>query len=66
LNRHNYRVIVLRDGVCPPGTKEYPDTLDSANPEGGWMRFVMLRLIETNIGYTTPTAEFLSAGAEIR
>ncbi len=60
-HEHNYRVIVLRDGVCPPGTKEYPDTLDATNPEGGWMRFVTLRLIETNLGYTTTTAEFLSA-----
>jgi nicotinamidase-related amidase len=60
-HEHNYRVIVLRDGVCAAGTKEYPDTLDPNNPEGGWMRFVMLRLIETNIGYTTLSAELISA-----
>jgi nicotinamidase-related amidase len=58
---HNYRVIVLRDGVCPPGTKEYPDTLDPANPEGGWMRFTLLRLIETNIGYTSTAPELIRA-----
>ena len=32
---HSFRVIVLRDCVCPPGAKEYPDTLDAGNPEGG-------------------------------
>lgn len=58
---HNYRVIVLRDGVCPPGTKEYPDTIDPSNPEGGWMRYVTLRLIESNIGYTSTAADFIDA-----
>jgi nicotinamidase-related amidase len=58
---HDYRVIVLRDGVCPPGTKEFPDTLDPANPEGGWTRYVVLRLIEDNLGYTATCADFARA-----
>jgi nicotinamidase-related amidase len=58
---HNYRAVVLRDFVCPPGTKEYPDTLDVSNPEGGWMRFVVLRLIETNIVYTATSQAFAQA-----
>jgi len=62
-HEHNYRVVVLRDCVCPPGTKEYPDTLDDRHPEGGWMRHVMLRLIETNIGYTSTAADFIRSCA---
>lgn len=60
-HEHNYRVIVLRDGTCPLGTKEYPDTLDPENLEGGWMRFVLLRLIESNLGYTTTSTELFTA-----
>jgi nicotinamidase-related amidase len=58
---HNYRAIVLRDCTCPAGTKEFPDTLDPANPEGGWVRFVLQRMIETNEGYTATSAEFVRA-----
>jgi nicotinamidase-related amidase len=47
---HNYRVIMLRD--CT-NSFEFPDTLDSDNPEGGWLRFVFLRIYETDIGYTS-------------
>lgn len=60
--RHrNYRVIMLRDCTTPPGAGEFPDTLDPANPEGGWMRFAFIRQFETNIGYTSTSAEFIRA-----
>jgi nicotinamidase-related amidase len=49
---HNYRVVLLRDCTTPPGDGEFPDTRDSTNAEGGWMRFVFLRQFETNIGYS--------------
>lgn len=59
---HNYRVIMLRD--CT-NTGEFPDTLDSGNPEGGWMKFVFVRIYETDIGYTSTSHEldeaFISA-----
>src|SRR5262249_6504569 len=58
---HNYRVILLRDCTTPPGSGEFADTLDTANPEGGWMRFVFLRQFETNIGYTSTSSEFTRA-----
>lgn len=61
----NYRVVALRDCVCPPGTKEYQDTLDASNPEGGWMRFAVLRLIETNVGYTSTSQAFVQACAAL-
>lgn len=62
--RHrNYRVILLRDCTTPPGQGEFPDTLDPANPEGGWMRFVFLRQFETNIGYTSTSGELVQAFA---
>ena len=57
----NYRVVLLRDCTCPPGAGEDPDTLDPGNPEGGWMRFVFLRVFETVIGYTSTSAEFIAA-----
>ncbi len=63
---HNYRVIVLRDCVCPAGTREYADTLDARNPEGGWMRFAVLRLIETNVGYTATALALVQAAAASR
>ena len=59
--RKNYRVVMLRDCTCPPGAGEYPDTLDAENPEGGWMRFVFLRMFETLIGYTATSADFIAA-----
>jgi nicotinamidase-related amidase len=60
--RHqNYRVILLRDCTTPPGSGEFPDTRDSANPEGGWMRFVFLRQFETNVGYTSTAEAFIQA-----
>ncbi|MGX4584457.1 isochorismatase family protein [Paenibacillus chitinolyticus] len=46
---HNYRVEMLRD--CTDSF-EFPDTRDANNPEGGWLRFVFLRMYETDIGYT--------------
>lgn len=60
--RHNnYRVIMLRDCTTPPGQGEFPDTIDPANPEGGWMRFAFIRQFETNIGYTSTSEEFIRA-----
>jgi ureidoacrylate peracid hydrolase len=49
----NYRVIVLRDCVR---TFEFPETRD-----GEWANFMAIRQIETNIGYTATSAEFLAA-----
>lgn len=64
-HEHNFRAIVLRDGVCPPGTKEYPDTVDAESAEAGWMRFVLLRLIESNLGYTSTAAAWGAACGEL-
>jgi nicotinamidase-related amidase len=55
---HNYRVVMLRDCTY---SAEYPDTVDPNNPEGGWLRFVMLRNFEHIIGYTSTSAEFVEA-----
>jgi nicotinamidase-related amidase len=49
----NYRVIALRDAIR---TKEYPETAD-----GGWANFMAVRFIESNVGYTTTTADFMRA-----
>jgi ureidoacrylate peracid hydrolase len=49
----NYRVIVLRDSVR---TMEFPDTRD-----GEWANFMAIRQIETNVGYTSTSDEFLAA-----
>ncbi len=58
---HNYRVIMLRDCTCPPGTKEFQDTLDAGISEGGWVRFVLLRMFETNEGYTSTSGGLIDA-----
>lgn len=58
---HNYRVILLRDCTCPPGSIESAETQDAGNPEGGWTRFVFLRWFEQLVGYTSTSAEFLAA-----
>lgn len=49
----NYRVVVLRDAV---GTTEYPET-----KRDGWATFMAIRFIETNVGYTASTDEFIAA-----
>ena len=49
----DYRVVVLRDAIR---TVEYPETR-----EGGWANFMAVRFIESNIGYTTTTEEFIAA-----
>lgn len=49
----NYRVIVLRDCIA---TEEYPETA-----EGGWVNFVAVRFIETSIGYTSTSKDFIQA-----
>lgn len=48
-----YRVIVLRDATR---TFEYPETRD-----GEWANFIAIRYIETNVGYTATTADYLAA-----
>lgn len=49
----NYRVVVLRDAIR---TNEYPET-----EEGEWANFIAVRFIESNVGYTTTTDEFIAA-----
>lgn len=49
----NYRVVVLRDATH---TNEYPET-----EAGGWANFLAIRFIESSVGYTTTTAEFIDA-----
>jgi nicotinamidase-related amidase len=49
----NYRVIVLRDSI---GTVEEPETA----PEE-WAGFMATRFIETNVGYTTTSADWVAA-----
>jgi nicotinamidase-related amidase len=54
----DYRVIVLRDAIR---TKEYPET-----EEGGWANFMAVRFIESNVGYTATTDDFLAACDELQ
>lgn len=49
----NYRVVALRDCIA---TAEFPETA-----EGGWANFLAVRFIETAIGYTSTSEEFLQA-----
>lgn len=49
----DYRVIVLRDATY---TKEYPET-----EEGQWANWMAIRFIESNVGYTATTDEFIAA-----
>ena len=49
----DYRVIVLRDGTH---TSEYPET-----EEGQWANFMAIRFIESNVGYTATTDDFIAA-----
>jgi nicotinamidase-related amidase len=49
----NYRVIVLRDGIS---TGEFPET-----EAGQWSNFLAVRFIETAIGYTATTEDFVRA-----
>jgi ureidoacrylate peracid hydrolase len=51
----NYRVIVLRDAIY---TTEYPET-----KSGGWANFLAIRYIETNVGYTATTDDFIKSCA---
>ena len=48
-----YRVIVLRDATR---TFEYPET-----QEGGWANFIAIRYVETNVGYTALTDDYIAA-----
>lgn len=49
----NYRIVALRDGVI---TNEYPETKADA-----WASFMAIRQIETAVGYTITTSQFISA-----
>ena len=49
----DYRVIVLRDATR---TTEYPET-----KEGEWANFMAIRSIESNVGYTATTDDFIAA-----
>jgi ureidoacrylate peracid hydrolase len=49
----DYRVVVLRDATH---TMEYPET-----QEGGWANFIAVRHIESNVGYTITTDDFIAA-----
>ncbi len=49
----DYRVVALRDAI---GTVEYPETGDA-----GWANFMAVRFIESNIGYTATTDDFIAA-----
>ncbi len=62
----NYRVILLRDCSNPPGTIEFPDTLDESLPEGGWINRITLRNFEHLIGYTTTAQEFIDASGNLK
>jgi ureidoacrylate peracid hydrolase len=47
----NYRVVVLRDATH---TMEYPET-----EAGGWANFLAIRFIESTVGYTATTDDFV-------
>ena len=53
MKRLGYRCIVLRECTT---AYEYPDTY-----EGRWMLRAMLRRIETGLGYTASTQDFIDA-----
>ena len=60
----NYRVVLLRD--CSNGAEiEFPDTVDESLPEGGWLNKIVLRNFEHLIGYTSTSAEFVAACADV-
>jgi ureidoacrylate peracid hydrolase len=48
-----YRVIGLRDAIL---TGEWPETR-----EGGWRSFMAIRQLESTVGYTTTTNDFIAA-----
>ena len=60
-----YRVILLRDGTDPPGSNEFPDTIDSTLADGGWVRLVVTRLIEDHLGYSSTCEELIRACATV-
>ena len=63
---HNYRVVFLRDGTHPLGENEFPDTINEALPEKGWVRLVLTRLIEDHLGYSSTCAELMGACQTLR
>lgn len=58
---HNYRVVFLRDGTHPLGENEFPDTRTEELEEKGWVRLVLTRLIEDQLGYSSTCAELIQA-----
>jgi nicotinamidase-related amidase len=57
----NYRVVFLRDGTHLPGENEFPDTVNEALEEKGWVRLVLTRLIEDHLGYSSTCSELIQA-----
>jgi nicotinamidase-related amidase len=53
----NYRVIALRDAIA---TREEPETAGE-----GWANFLAVRFIETHVGYTTTTEQWIKACADV-
>jgi ureidoacrylate peracid hydrolase len=53
----SYRVVVLRDATR---TREYPET-----EEGGWANFLAIRFVESSVGYTATTEDFIRACDEV-
>jgi nicotinamidase-related amidase len=53
----NYQVVVLRDAIA---TTEWVETA-----EGRWANFVALRFIETNVGFSSTTAQWIRACAAL-
>ncbi|RKU35479.1 hypothetical protein C6495_05390 [Candidatus Poribacteria bacterium] len=58
---HNYRVVFLRDGTHPLGENEFRDTRNEALEEKGWVRLVLTRLIEDQVGYSSTCAALIQA-----
>lgn len=52
-----YRIVALRDAIA---TTEFPDT-----EEGSWATVLALRFLESNVGYSATTTDFISACQEI-
>jgi hypothetical protein len=54
----NYRVVVLRDAV---GTSPYSTGEDAETGNGEWSAPGAIRFIETNVGYTATSSQWIAA-----
>lgn len=54
----NYRVIVLRDAI---GTSPHANGDDAETGDGKWADATAVRFIETNVGYTATSAQWIKA-----